>query len=399
LVATYPNKFSNPLIPMACRWRGPAGRGEQAANLAGMNVHKLSRRDARRIAVRAQLLDLPRPKALLEVVHQLTLLQADATAAVAPNAHLVAWSRIGSGYSTAELEDALAGRALVELNGMIRPAEDLVMYRAEMEERRRGERGWPQTRAWILDNDAARRDILDRLGSSGPLRAKDIPDTCAVPWQSSGWNNDRNVILLLECMMRRGEVAVAGRQGRDRLWDLAERIYPDDPAVPAGEALRFRNEWRLRSLGIARSRAPVCPGEPQDVGEAGEQAEVEGVRGSWQVDPSLLGQSFAGRTALLSPLDRLVFDRKRMTELFEFDYQLEMYKPAARRRWGYFALPILHGDRLIGKLDATADRKSGVLRVDAIHEDAPFGEAVTDAVRAEIEDLAQWLELELALPR
>lgn len=364
-----------------------------------MTVHKLSRRDARRVAVRAQLLDLPRPPGLLDMMPQLTMLQADATSAVAPNAHLVAWSRLGSAYSTAELDDALAGRALVELDGMIRPAEDVAMYRAEMDEYRRGVRGWPQTLAWIRDNDACRRDILDRLGASGPLRAKDIPDTCVVSWQSSGWNNDRNVILMLERMMRRGEVAVAGRQGRDRLWDLAERIYPDDPVIPAGEALRTRNEWRLRSLGIARARAPVCPGEPQDVGESGEPAVVEGVRGNWRIEPSLLDGQFSGRTALLSPLDRLVFDRKRMTELFEFDYQLEMYKPAAKRRWGYFALPVLHGDRLVGKLDATADRKAGVLRVDAIHEDAAFDETTAAAVRAEIEDLAQWLELELSLPR
>ena len=110
-----------------------------------------------------------------------------------------------------------------------------------------------------------------------------------------------------------------------------------------------RNELRLRALGVARGRGPDCPAEPLDVGEAGEPAVVEGVRGTWRVDPALLSQPFSGRAALLSPLDRLVFDRKRMAELFEFDYQLEMYKPAARRRWGYFALPILFGDRLVGK--------------------------------------------------
>ena len=106
--------------------------------------------------------------------------------------------------------------------------------------------------------------------------------------------------------------------------------------------------------------------------EAGEPAVVEGVKGTWRVDPSLLGQPFSGRAALLSPFDRLLHDRKRTVELFGFDYQLEMYKPAAKRRWGYFALPILYGDQLIGKLDATADRGAGVLRVDAIHQDVPF---------------------------
>jgi uncharacterized protein YcaQ len=86
-----------------------------------------------------------------------------------------------------------------------------------------------------------------------------------------------------------------------------------------------------------------------------------------------------------------------MAELFEFDYQLEMYKPAAKRRWGYFALPILVGDRLVGKLDATADRKAGQLRVTAIHQDMPFDAGMTAAVHDEIEDLAHWLELDLTL--
>ena len=177
-----------------------------------------------------------------------------------------------------------------------------------------------------------------------------------------------------------------------------ERVYPDDPVVPAGEALRIRNERRLRALGIARARGPECRVEQADVGEVGEPAVVEGVRGTWRVDPSLLGQPFSGRAALLSPFDRLIHDRKRTVELFEFDYQLEMYKPAAKRRWGYFALPILYGDRLVGKLDATADRKAGVLQVNAIHQDVPFDKAMTAAVDQEIEDLARWLELDLMLP-
>jgi uncharacterized protein YcaQ len=132
------------------------------------------------------------------------------------------------------------------------------------------------------------------------------------------------------------------------------------------------------------------------VGEVGERAVVEGVKGEWRVDPAQLGQPFAGRTALLSPFDRLIHDRKRTAELFEFDYQLEMYKPAAKRTWGYFALPVLHGDRLIGKLDATADHHAGVLRVNALHEDVPFSKKVAADVRREISDLARWLGLELA---
>jgi uncharacterized protein YcaQ len=134
--------------------------------------------------------------------------------------------------------------------------------------------------------------------------------------------------------------------------------------------------------------------EPIHVGDAGGPAVVEGVKGEWRVDPRYLDGDFRGRTALLSPFDRLVHDRVRTEELFQFEYTLEMYKPAAKRRWGYFALPILHGDRLVGKLDAIADRKASVLRVNAIHEDVPFTGTITSAVRKEIRDLAGWLGLD-----
>ena len=135
------------------------------------------------------------------------------------------------------------------------------------------------------------------------------------------------------------------------------------------------------------------PMEPIHVGEAGEPAVVEGTKGEWRVDPAALGEDFEGRTALLSPFDRLVHDRVRAQELFDFEYTLEMYKPAAKRRWGYFALPILHDDRLVGKVDATADRKASVLRVHAIHEDVKFTRTMTRAVQAELQDLASWLGL------
>jgi uncharacterized protein len=117
------------------------------------------------------------------------------------------------------------------------------------------------------------------------------------------------------------------------------------------------------------------------------------VKGEWRVEPAALGEDFEGRTALLSPFDRLVHDRVRAQELFDFEYTLEMYKPAAKRRWGYFALPVLHGDRLVGKVDAIADRKASVLRVHAIHEDVRFTRTITKAVQAELEDLASWLGL------
>jgi uncharacterized protein YcaQ len=364
-------------------------------------VHQLSRVDARRIAVQAQLLDAERPAGLLDLVRHLSMLQLDPIAAVAPSADLVAWSRLGSSYSPAELRAALEDRALLELQAMVRPAEDLALYRADMADwPGRGElRAWEEDlRDWVDANDACRRDILGRLEASGPLTMRELPDTCAKPWGSTGWTNNRNVEKLLGFMVQRGEIAVAGRQGRERLWHLASRVYPDDPVVPAEEAKRIRDERGLRALGIARASGPERPVEPVGVGEAGVPAVVEGVKGQWRVDPSLLDRPFSGRTALLSPFDRLVHDRQRAVQLFDFDFQLEMYKPVAKRRWGYYALPVLHRDSLIGKVDATADRKAGVLRVDAIHEDEPFSKTATAAVRGELKELARWLELDLVLP-
>jgi hypothetical protein len=355
-------------------------------------VHRLTKAQARRIAVRAQLLDATRPTDLVSLLKRLTLLQIDPTSAIAPSADLVAWSRLGSSYRPADLKQALEqDRTLFEFNAVVRPMHDLGLYLSGASE-------WPpyeKSRSWLRDNDRFRRDILDRLaGASGPLGSRDIPDTSIVPWPSSGWTNDRNVTQMLEFLMMRGEVAIAGRVGRERLWHLAGRVYPSDVDVPSvEEATRKRNERRLASLGIARRRTTKVPVEPYEVGDAGEPAVVEGVKGEWRVDPAALGDDFEGRTALLSPFDRLLHDRVRAMELFDFEYNLEMYKPAAKRRWGYYALPILHEDQLVGKVDAVADRKASVLRVNAIHEDVRFTSAITTAVRAELGSLASWLGL------
>lgn len=365
-----------------------------------MTVHQLSRTDARRLAVRAQLLDRRRPTGLVDLVGHLGVLQLDQTAAVAPSADLIAWSRLGSTYDPDELSAALESGELIELRGLARPRADLPLFYAAMA-------AWPgqgklrewqeDNRDWVAVNDGCRVDILARLRSDGPLTTADLPDTCEIRWKSSGWSNNQNVLRLLDFMVARGEVATAGHDGRDRLWDLASRIYPDEPPVPADEALRIRDERRLHAMGIARARGPEHPVEPSGVGDAGEPAVVDGVRGTWRVDPGLLDQRFTGRAALLSPLDRLLYERKRMAELFAFDYQLEMYKPVSKRRWGFWALPILYGDRLVGKIDATADRREGELRVDAVHRDAEFSKTMAAAVDREISELARWLGLELVM--
>jgi uncharacterized protein YcaQ len=278
---------------------------------------------------------------------------------------------------------------------------DLGLHLAEMaawpfadEDRRWWTYPGPAGPRWLEQNVGFREDVLRRLRKSGPLMSKDIPDTSAVPWQSRGWTGNRNVTQMLEFLNALGEVAIAGRAGRQRLWDLAERVYPHVEVVPLEEARRILAVRRVRSLGIARAEVAGVPGERRWEEVEGEPAEVKGTKGEWVVDPAALGQDFEGRTALLSPFDRLVHDRDRALDLFDFEYNLEMYKPAAKRRWGYFALPILHEDRLVGKLDAAADRKASTLRVNAIHEDVRFTRAMTKAVRAELDRLGSWLGLD-----
>ncbi|WP_137843960.1 crosslink repair DNA glycosylase YcaQ family protein [Microbacterium sp. 2FI] len=358
-------------------------------------MHHLTREDARRLAVRAQLLSAERPNGIVETIDALTIVCIEPTAAVAPSADLILWSRLGWPYRPADLTRLVeVDRAVFEWGGFYRAMTDLPLLRHEMAARPSS----AAARDWLVANDRFRRDVLDRLRADGPLRPTEIADTSQVPWRSSGWTNDRNVLQLLELLVLRGDVAIAGRDAGGRRFDLSERVYPSDQeAMSATDAARERSERRLASLGIARGKSITQPIEPIDVGTVGEEAVVEGAAGTWRVDPAGLAELdlFTPRTALLSPHDRLVFDRARLEELFGYEYVLEMYKPAAKRRWGYFALPILRGDRFIGKLDAKADRKAGLLRVNAVHEDETFAEDAAADVEAEIRDLAQWLGLEV----
>jgi hypothetical protein len=355
-------------------------------------MHELSRAEARQVVLRATLLDSRRPSDLMTVVERLTALPTDPTRAIAPGYDLVCWSRLGATYAPGDLDDLLTARDLYEDAEGIRPMADLALHLADMA-------AWPPwdaTREWLEANELFRNEVLDILDADGPLPSRDVHATAQVPWKSSGWNSDRNVRTMLSCLLARGEVAVNGRAGTQRRYDLAERVYPSGvQAVSREEASRLRDEALMRALGLARAKGTVLPGGPIHVGAAGEPAVVEGTSGEWRVDPAQVAQPFEGRTALLSPFDPVVRDRVRMQDLFEFDYVLEMYKPAAKRRWGYFALPILHGDRLVGKLDATADRAAGRLFVDAVHEDTPLTPAMAGAVDAEIAELATWLGLTL----
>jgi uncharacterized protein len=328
-----------------------------------MVAHQLTVEQARRIAVHAQLLDLPRPTDLVQTVERLTFLQIDPTAAIAPSADLVLWSRLGRTYDPADLTKAVEhDRTLVETVAYVRSPQDIPAVIAEVREAE----PYPFMAEWLAANDSFRRDILATLEADGPLLSRDIPDTSVVPWPSSGWTNNRNLTKMLEALTLRGQVAIAGRRGRQRYFDLPERVNPPDlPTFTLEEAVRHRNERRLAALGIARATGTVMPGEHSYAADAGEPAEVEGVPGTWRVHPAYLDvpARFEGRTALLSPFDRLIHDRARAERLFDFFYRLEMYVPKAKREYGYYVLPLLVGDRIVGRAEPVWDKEERKLKL------------------------------------
>jgi uncharacterized protein YcaQ len=229
------------------------------------------------------------------------------------------------------------------------------------------------------------------LRAEGPLLASAIPDTAEIAVPPDGWYGSNQTTIMLDVLHRQGLVAIAGREGRQRRWDLAERVYPADiPELDAEEAARLLEERRLRAAGIAKQKSPWTP-----VGMAGEAATVEGSRWKWRVDPAALAlleeDDPGGRVAFLNPYDGILFDRPRLMELFEFEYVLEQFKPKPQRRYGYFAHPILLGDRFVGMLDAEVDRKEGVLTVTKVHQLVPFDPEEEEIVDHEVDALAEWL--------
>ena len=350
-------------------------------------THRLTVDQARRIAVGAQLLDANRPGDVVGVAEQLGAIKIDPTATIAPAENSILWSRIGATYEPSQLTKAVEqDHLLFEFDGAFRPISLLPLMLPAM-------RHWPQrpkTREWLEANDRFRTDVLARLRADGPLLASDIPDTAQVTRPPDGWYGSNQVVHMLDFLQRQGEVAVVRREGRNRVWDLAERVYPTGmPQYELEEAESLLGERRLQAAGIAKQKSPWTP-----VGEAGEPAVIEGSTRKYRVDPQALAaleQDDGGRVAFLNPYDPMLFDRPRLQELFEFEYVLEQFKPKPQRKYGFFAHPILMGDRFVGMLDAEVDREAEMLVVNAVHEFLPFDPEEDEMVRAEIDALAEWL--------
>ena len=307
----------------------------------------------------AQLLD-GTATGVLDTVRRLGFLQLDPTNRVARTELLVLWSRLGS-WDTVELDRLLwEERLLFEWRAFVYPIEDLPLVRARMRRYGMGDTGsGRQIREWLEVNAALRREVLRELRVRGPLLSREIDGRDAKLWESSGWTGGRGVSQMLEMLCARGEVAVVGRRGGQRLWDLAERWYPPTESVPAREAERRIAEKTLRSLGIAASG----PGIPVRVRDA---------PGPWVVDANALERAdehVSDRTTLLSPFDRLIHDRERAERLWDFRYRMEIYVPKEKREYGYFVLPVLRGERLVGRIDPEYDRRARVLRVNRIYRE------------------------------
>jgi uncharacterized protein YcaQ len=367
---------------------------------------KLSLADARRMAVAGQLLPAPRGTSILDVVRRIGYLQLDPTRAVERNHLLVLWSRLGS-YSVEELHRLLDERELYEYSAAIVPAEDHSLHRSAMRRYPAYEAGeaWnDRIKRWLEDNAAAERRILAQLRRDGPLASRDLADIEIRSWESTGWTNDRNLTRLLEFLSLQGKVLVSKRQGGQRLWDVAEHVVPErrrrEKSPPLREIVRRAADRSLRGLGVATPQEvrlePFVYGPYPGIREASEQigrtVEVEGL-GRRLVHPDAEPKR-SRQTTLLSPFDPLIRNRERTQALFGFRFRLEIYVPKDKREFGFFVLPILHGDRLIGRVDPTMDRKANVLRVNAVFAEEGAPEAAGPAVARAISRLGRWLGAE-----
>jgi hypothetical protein len=321
--------------------------------------------EARRIAVHAQLLDGTATD-VLSTVRRLGFLQLDPISTVAPPQHLVLWSRLGDRYDPAELDRLLWDeRKLVEWDAYLYPIEDLPILKARM---RRKDGMWERRLdKYLKENSSYRRYILRELEQRGPLLSREIEDHPPAKREAHRWWGARKMGLMLEVMSARGQVAVVGRRGKQRVWDLADRWFPECETLTWAEAERRRKEKRFRAQGVRYEK------------------------GKWLAHPDADDSAVpSARTTFLSPFDQLIHDRNRAHKLWNFFYRLEMYVPKTKREYGYYVLPILKGDRVLGRIEPVHDRKAGKLEVRGTWwEDKPV------AIDRPLKSLARWLHASL----
>jgi uncharacterized protein len=388
--------------------------------------------NARRLAVAKQHLAGKLPKKpdsddILEVTRSLGCLQLDPISAVAPSHLIVLWSRLGF-FDTSELDKLLwSEKKLFEYwahQASIVLMEDYPLYYYMM-------RGYPdiflrslgpvwrtRVKKWLSKNSELREYVLTELKQRGPLLSRQFEDKTRAKPRGFGWSSWSDVSRMLFHLFFKGEVMVAGRQGKQKLWDLSERFLPS--WVPKTELSEEEVEYEavqraLRALGTANESElnwqflrgryrtlkdtlkrlqadskiyPIeIPGGPIGRGERYIHAQ----------DLSLLDEldsdRWEPRVSLLSPFDNLFCDRARTKLLFNFDYTIEIYTPETKRKYGYYVLPILYGDKFIGRMDPLMDRKNGKLIVKAVYAEpnAPRDKDISREIRDSIGQLSEFL--------
>lgn len=317
--------------------------------------------------MRAQLLD-GSAKDVLSTVRRLGFLQMDPISTVAPPQYLVPWSRLGR-YDRAELDRLLwEEKKLFEWKAFIWPIEDLPLLQARMREPRGPQKRHQWAKEFLKEQAGLRRYVLRELGRRGPLLSRELEHHAARADERTVWWGTRaHLTWMLELLHGRGQIAVAGRRAGQRLWDLAERWLPETDTVPIAEARRLLDEKRFRALGVRLERGRLV------------------------AHPDADARPVSPRVTFLSPFDRLIHDRNRAEALWDFYYRLEMYVPKSKREYGYYVLPILRGDRIIGRIEPSYDRKSGVLTVKGVFAEpgapASAGAGIARATR----NLGKWL--------
>ena len=279
-----------------------------------------------------------------DTVRKLSFLQMDPISTVATPQELVLWGRLGA-YDRSELDRLLwEEKKLFEWQAFIYPIEDLPLIRARMREPW-GPQKWQQwQKQFLQEQSRLRRYVLRELGRNGPTLSRELEhDAARADHRTVWWGTRAQLTWMLELLAKRGKIAVAGRRQGQRLWDLAERVYPPSETVSLREARELLGERRRRALGVWR--------------------EKDG----WRAHPDAHDGPVPKRTTVLSPFDRLIHNRDRAEALWGFFYRLEMYVPKAKRQYGYYVLPVLHGDRIVGRIDPVFDRKSRVLTVNAVY--------------------------------
>ena len=386
--------------------------------------------DARRVQIAAQRLAGPRPKAtrsgVLDVLRDVGYLQLDPTNVVARNPYQVLWSRLGA-YDPAVLDDLLKRRQVFETPSLILPVTDLPIHLATMRKYRqqtdpggRSERYMPggdnagggtwakRVRGWLTKNPHMRRQVLARLRREGPLPLTAFEDRSIVSWTSGGWNDERNLTMLLAILQRRGEVVVAGRQRGQKLYAVADGWFDGVRPLAAKTLAREATLRALRAIGLATPQhfrwyygfnRHITKDAVASLERDGEivRVEVEGVRGTFYTASDVerrlrrLRDEWEPRTTLLSPFDNLIMDRARTEQLFGYRYRMEIYVPPHLRKLGYWAMPVLHGDRIVGSVDPRFERARGELVVNKVVLQPGAPRTAMRAIRGAVDELAEWL--------